>query len=284
MSIQWFPGHMAKARREVTDSLRLVDAVVEIVDARLPESSRNPMMLEITKHKPTVLVLAKADLADPVMTAVYLRHLKSEKVFPVAVDNLRGEGLNVLAKAAREVTRAQFAKLAAKGIKRTAIRAIVVGIPNVGKSSLINRVTGRAVAKTGDKPGVTKQQQWIKVQGAFELLDTPGILWPKFEDQAIAQRLAWSGAIKSELLQTEELGLAFVDWLNVHYPECLKQRYGCDPDGADASTLLADIARRRGAIKPGGVADAQLAADILLRDFQKGLLGRITLDRPTAMS
>ncbi|MCY0875332.1 MAG: ribosome biogenesis GTPase YlqF [Firmicutes bacterium] len=280
MSIQWFPGHMAKARREVTDSLRLVDTVIEIVDARLPESSRNPMMLEITKHKPTVLVLAKADLADPKVTANYLKHFKNEHVLPVAVDNLRGEGLNLLTKAAHEVTREQFAKMQKKGIRRKAIRAIVVGIPNVGKSSLINRVTGRSVAKTGDKPGVTKQQQWIKVEGSFELLDTPGILWPKFDDPDVARRLAWSGAIKSELLPTEELALAFVDWLKVTYPQSLTARFDCSTDGADAVAILEDIARRRGALRPGGIPDREMAADILLRDFQKGLMGRITLDRP----
>jgi len=279
MSIQWFPGHMAKARREVSESLKVVDAVIEIVDARLPDSSRNPMMLEITRHKPTVLVLAKSDLADPKITQEYLSGLKTDRVIPVAIDILRGEGLSQLMRAAHDITREHFAKLAKRGIRRKAIRAIVVGIPNAGKSSLINRVTGRSVAKTGDKPGVTRQQQWIKVGGSFELLDTPGILWPKFDDPQVALRLAWSGAIKSTLLQTDELALTFLDWLRISYPGRLQERYGVEDENVEPTVLLAQIAIRRGALKPGGVPDCDLAAEMVLRDFQRGQLGRITLDR-----
>lgn len=280
MSIQWFPGHMAKARREVMESLKLVDAVIELVDARLPESSRNPMMLEITKDKPTVLVMTKADLADPSVTAAFIKTLASPSVLPVSVDILRGQGMGWLAQAAQQVTREQFARRAKRGIRRTAIRAIVVGIPNVGKSSLINRLTGRSVAKTGDKPGVTKQQQWIKVGGSFELLDTPGILWPKFEDPQTARRLAWSGAIRSDILQTEELAVAFVDWLRVSYPGRLAARYGCDEAVLQPLDLLAEICKRRGALLHGGLPNLEAASDLVLREFRAGLLGPVSLDRP----
>lgn len=281
MTIQWFPGHMAKARREVSESLKVVDAVIELVDARLPISSRNPMMHEVTKSKPTVLVLTKSDLADPEVTNQYLRALKSELVYPVAIDTLHGIGLQQLVKAAQAVTSEHFARLQKKGIRRKAIRAIVVGIPNVGKSSLINRVTGRAVAKTGDKPGVTKQQQWIKVEGAFELLDTPGILWPKFDDPEVAIRLAWSGAIKSDLLQSEELALGFIQWICKVYPGKLQQRFGCEERIEEPFAVLQDIALRRGALRAGGTLDTEQASNLLLRDFQRGQLGRLTLDRLT---
>lgn len=279
MDIQWFPGHMAKARREVSESLKLVDAVIEVLDARLPESSRNPMMKEIIERKPTVIVLAKADLADPGVTdAIVTAWTRNGRVQVVPVDCLRGTGLPKVAQSARMVTEAHFARLAAKGIRRRTVRAIVVGIPNAGKSSLINRMAGRSVAKTGDKPGVTRQQQWIKVGQSFELLDTPGILWPKFEDPDVARRLAWSGAIKHERLQVEELARTLLEWLRGRYPERLRERYGIEDLSLPADEMLRRVAVRRGALKPGGAPDLTLAADHALRDIQTGLLGRITFD------
>lgn len=279
MDIQWFPGHMAKARREVSESLKLVDAVIEVLDARLPESSRNPMMREIIQRKPTVIVLAKADLADPDATnAIITSWTRAGSVQVVPVDCLRGTGLPKVAQAARTVTEAYFSRLAAKGIKRRTVRAMVVGIPNAGKSSLINRMAGRSVTKTGDKPGVTRQQQWIKVGQSFELLDTPGILWPKFEDPDVAKRLAWSGAIKHALLNGEELAQSLLEWLRDRYPERLRERYGITDLAMSADAMLRQVAIRRGALLPGGMPDLALAADHTLRDAQTGLLGRISFD------
>ncbi|MHB1682687.1 MAG: ribosome biogenesis GTPase YlqF [Bacilli bacterium] len=281
MSIQWFPGHMAKARREVVESLKLVDVVLEVVDARLPESSRNPMMAELTQSKPRVMVLAKADLADPAVTAKYVRLWSAgSTVQAVAVDVLRGAGLSQVTRAAQQVTEEKFAKLARKGIRRRAVRAVVIGIPNTGKSSLINRLAGRNAVRTGDRPGVTRQQQWIRAGGALELLDTPGILWPKFEDPTVALKLAWSGAIKSTLLQSDEIAVKLLQWLSLFYPERLQDRYGIVTDGGDQDDVLAQIARRRGAIRQGGEPDIDLAADFFLRDVQTGMLGPLSFDRP----
>ncbi len=281
VSIQWFPGHMAKARREVVESLKLVDAVLEVVDARMPEASRNPMMAELTQGKPRVVVLAKADLADPAVTAEYVRLWSNEStVHAVAVDVLRGTGLSQVARAAQQVTSEKFARLARKGIKRHAIRVVVVGIPNTGKSSLINRLVGKNVVKTGDRPGVTRRQQWIRAGGKLELLDTPGILWPKFEDPTVALKLAWSGAIKSTLVRSEEVAVLLLQWLSQFYPERLQDRYGIVAEGDDLDGGLAQIARRRGAIRSGGEPDVDLAAELVLRDVQTGLLGPISFDRP----
>lgn len=272
---------MAKARREVVESLKLVDVVLEVVDARLPESSRNPMMAELTQSKPRVMVLAKADLADPAVTAKYVRLWSAgSTVQAVAVDVLRGAGLSQVTRAAQQVTEEKFAKLARKGIRRRAVRAVVIGIPNTGKSSLINRLAGRNVVRTGDRPGVTRQQQWIRAGGALELLDTPGILWPKFEDPTVALKLAWSGAIKSTLLQSDEIAVKLLQWLSLFYPERLQDRYGIVTDGGDQDGVLAQIARRRGAIRQGGEPDIDLAADFFLRDVQTGMLGPLSFDRP----
>ncbi len=281
VSIQWFPGHMAKARREVVESLKLVDAVLEVVDARMPEASRNPMMAELTQGKPRVVVLAKADLADPAVTAEYVRLWSTEStVHAVAVDVLRGTGLSQVARAAQQVTSEKFARLARKGIKRHTIRVVVVGIPNTGKSSLINRLVGKNVVKTGDRPGVTRRQQWIRAGGKLELLDTPGILWPKFEDPTVALKLAWSGAIKSTLVRSEEVAVELLQWLSLFYPERLQDRYGVVAEGDDLDGVLPQIARRRGAIRAGGEPDVGLAAELVLRDVQTGLLGPISFDRP----
>lgn len=272
---------MAKARREVVESLKLVDVVLEVVDARLPESSRNPMMAELTQSKPRVMVLAKADLADPAVTAKYVRLWSAgSTVQAVAVDILRNAGLSQVTRAAQQVTEEKFAKLARKGIRRRAVRAVVIGIPNTGKSSLINRLAGRNAVKTGDRPGVTRQQQWIRAGGALELLDTPGILWPKFEDPTVALKLAWSGAIKSTLLQSDEIAVKLLQWLSLFYPERLQDRYGIVTDGGDQDGVLAQIARRRGAIRQGGEPDVDLAADFFLRDVQTGMLGPLSFDRP----
>ncbi len=284
MSIQWFPGHMAKARREVTEALKLVDVVIEIVDARLPVSSRNPMMAEVTQNKPIVIVLGKADMADDGMTALFRDQWKKNLHVPVvAVDNLHGQGMNILIEAAKQATAEKFAKMAKKGIRRKTIRAMVVGIPNVGKSTMINRLAKRSAAKTGDKPGVTKQQQWIKVGQELELLDTPGILWPKFDDRDVALRLAWSGAIKSTLLESQELALELLSWLNKQYPQALQNRYQFSSMTMTSAEMLEEIGAKRVAKKAQDVIDVERAAELVLRDVQTGLLGRITFDELTML-
>ncbi|KUO95088.1 ribosome biogenesis GTPase YlqF [Ferroacidibacillus organovorans] len=285
MSIQWFPGHMAKAKREIQANLSLVDVVIELRDARLPESSSNPLLSELLQQKTRVLALTKADLADPVETrrfCTYYQSIGMDAVIPVNIR--KNVGLKSLKLACEQAMADKFERLAKRGIRKRAVRAMVVGIPNVGKSSLINAMAARSVAKTGDRPGVTQSQQWIKLAGSIELLDTPGLLWPKFEDQAAALRLAWSGAIKSDLLQPVDLALAFLIFVNAHYPEALRLRYGVEPfSGASeeqqALAALEQIGMRRGAMRRGGQVDAELAAQMLLRDYQTGLLGLMTLEK-----
>ncbi len=281
MSIQWYPGHMAKAAREVTESLKLVDVVIEVLDARLPESSRNPMMAGKTGHKPTVFALAKSDMADPRITDQYVRwYTRADDMRAVPIDSLRGAGIKELIGAATALAQPKLTKLAAKGIRRDSVRALVIGIPNAGKSSLINRLAKRNAVKTGDKPGVTRQKQWIKVGRTFELLDTPGILWPKFEDHQVALKLAWSGAIEQTLLPIEELAKELIEWLKCVYPEELKTRYHISNLEGQTDELFVRIAEERGAILSGGLPDLHQAAEKLLRDLQTGKLGRISFDRP----
>lgn len=281
MSIQWYPGHMAKAAREVSEYLKLVDVVIEVLDARLPFGSRNPMMAERTQHKPTVFALAKADLADPEITTGFLRNFNQRQdTRAVALDILRGQGIKELIDAAAQLAGPKLQKLAAKGIRRQTVRALVIGIPNVGKSSLINRLAKRTAVKTGDKPGVTRQNQWIKVGRTFELLDTPGILWPKFEDQSVALKLAWSGAIEQTLLPLEELAQELLLWLSNHYPGLLQERYHLENLQVPAEQLIEQIAKDRGALLPGGLLDLHLTAERILRDVQTGKVGRISFEQP----
>ena len=281
MSIQWYPGHMAKAAREVTESLKLVDVIIEVLDARLPVSSRNPMMAEKIEHKPTVFALAKSDLADPGITDQFVRWYSREAdMRAVPIDSLRGTGIKELISAATALAQPKLEKLAARGIRRDTVRALVIGIPNAGKSSLINRLAKRNAVKTGDKPGVTRQKQWIKVGKSFELLDTPGILWPKFEDRQVALKLAWSGAIEQTLLPLEDLAHELIEWLKWVYPKELKSRYHLSDLDSQAEEIFALIAEGRGAILSGGLPDLHQAAEKLLRDVQTGKLGRISFDRP----
>lgn len=280
LSIQWYPGHMAKAAREVTESLKIVDVIIEVLDSRLPESSRNPMMATKLQNKPTVLALAKADMADPVITERFVREYnRRPDMQAVAIDSLHGGGIKELISSATALAQPKLQKLAAKGIHRDTVRALVIGIPNAGKSTLINRLAKRNAVKTGDKPGVTRQKQWIRVGKSFELLDTPGILWPKFEDRNVALRLAWSGAIAQTLLPLEELAQELIEWLRIAYPEQLQERYRFIDLKGTADQLFAHIAVERGALLPGGLPDLHQGAEKLLRDVQTGKLGRISFDR-----
>ncbi|WP_018130457.1 ribosome biogenesis GTPase YlqF [Effusibacillus pohliae] len=282
MTIQWFPGHMAKARREVAEKLKLVDLVYELVDARIPLSSRNPMMHEITQQKQRVVLLNKADLADPVVTEQWIAYFDGQGTPAVPVVATAGEGLRQIEAQAKRLVAPKMEGLMKKGIRPRAIRAMILGIPNVGKSSLINRLANRSVAKTGDKPGVTKAQQWIKVGKDFELLDTPGILWPKFEDPEVGIRLAATGAIRDEVLDADKQDVVFylVKWLRDQYPGVLENRYKLESQPDEPWDTVLAIGRKRGLIRAGGVIDESAACDLILREFRAGMLGRISLERP----
>lgn len=278
--IQWFPGHMAKARRQVQDALKLVDVAFELLDARMPVSSSNPMIDQILGQKPRLVILNKSDLANPNLTKLWLRAIEKPHIKAVALDTLKGEGLKEVPRAAAALVAEQMAKLAAKGRRPRAIRCMVLGIPNVGKSTFINRIVGRRVTKTGDLPGVTKGQQWIRTEGSLDLLDTPGILWPKFEDPQVGFKLAATGAIKEQVIDIYEVALKLLQWLMEHDPNKLKERYKLTELSPETPALLAAIGAKRGMLVSGGVVDELKAAQLVLKEFREGLLGRHTLDLP----
>jgi ribosome biogenesis GTPase A len=278
MTIQWFPGHMAKARREITEKLKLIDVVIELLDARLPLSSRNPMVEEIINQKPRLIVLTKVDLADDLRTREWVERFTKEGFSVVTVNAAKGDGLPKVANQAKKLVEEKMQAMARKGLRPRAVRALIVGIPNVGKSSLINRFAKKSIAKTGDKPGVTRMQQWIKVGKDFELLDTPGILWPKFEDPLVGLRLAASGAIKSEILDMEEVALFILNWLKTNYPDRLLTRYKLEPEDLDEHTLLETIGAKRGFLRSGGIVDREGVAELVVREFQTGMFGAVSLE------
>lgn len=280
MAIQWFPGHMAKARRQVTEKLKLIDVVIELVDARVPQSSRNPMVDEITEGKPRLIVLNKADMADPVVTDAWLRALKRDDIEVVAVDAKHSKGLKQLMSGAEKLMQDKHDRMREKGRNPGPIRALIIGIPNVGKSTLINRLAGRNIAVTGDRPGVTKRQQWIKMKGGeMELLDTPGILWPKFEDQMVGYRLAATGAIKDDILNLDDIALYTARELSARYPEQLKERFKIDQLPEDAVELLELIGKKRGLVS-GGYVDFEKASELLLNELRHEKIGRVSLETP----
>lgn len=290
MVIQWFPGHMVKARRQITESLKLVDAVCEIVDARIPISSRNPDIDELTGNKPRLIVLNRVDQADPAMTKKWTAGFRESGAAVIETDCKSGSGVGQFQPAVRALLADRLVALADKGQAGKALRLIVVGIPNVGKSSLINRAAKRKVAQTSDRPGVTRGQQWINLGNGIELLDTPGVLWPKLEDETVAENLAFTGAIRDQVMDIETLGLRFMSRLSVLYPQCLEERYkislednleglntaSCDEYGYE---LLRRAAAKRGFLIPGGEYDTERMAVILLDEFRGGKLGRITLEK-----
>ncbi|PZE22474.1 ribosome biogenesis GTPase YlqF [Paenibacillus xerothermodurans] len=286
MTIQWFPGHMTRARRQIEEKLKLIDVVIELLDARIPLSSRNPMIDEILQNKPRLVLLNKNDLADPEVTAQWVAYFAEQGLQALPVDAANGSQMKEIMARCRELMAAKFEAQLRKGIKPRAVRALIVGIPNVGKSTLINRLAGRKIAATGDKPGVTKAQQWIKVGKEMELLDTPGILWPKFEDQQVGMRLAVTGAIKEELLHTDDIALFAVRYLAQHYREALKERYAIEklPDDMTDTNAVIEvmeaIGRKRGALMSGGRVDLDKAALVILRELRAGKMGRVSLERP----
>ncbi|MFC5471991.1 ribosome biogenesis GTPase YlqF [Cohnella suwonensis] len=286
MTIQWFPGHMTRAKRQIEEKLKLIDVVFELLDARIPQSSRNPMVDELTGSKPRLVLLNKADLADPDKTAEWARYFRSKGHMTHAIDSNAGTGVKDLTGKAKELLEEKIQRQINKGMKPRPLRALIVGIPNVGKSTLINRLAGRNIALTGDRPGVTKGQQWIRFGGDLELLDTPGILWPKFDDPIAGFRLAATGAIKEEILHIDEVACFVLKVLVEQYGGVLADRYGLTdlpselPDMQAAVDVLEAIGRRRGCIVGGGHVDYEKAATLLLRDLRSGKLGRMTLESP----
>lgn len=280
MTIQWFPGHMAKAKRQVIEKLKLIDIVYELVDARIPSSSRNPMIDEIIQNKPRLVLLNKSDMADPVRTEEWLSFFKEQNIQAIAIDSQSGSGMKKIVATSKVMLKDKIDKMISRGIKPRAIRALIVGIPNVGKSTLINRLANKNIAKTGDRPGITKAQSWIKVGKELELLDTPGILWPKFEDQEVGLRLAITGAIKDEILNLQEIAVFALNFLKQEYPERLKKRYDLEEIPDDIVELFDEIGRRRGCIAHGGLINYDKVAELVLREIRTEKLGPLTFERP----
>ena len=283
-TIQWFPGHMAKTRRAITANLKLVDAVVELIDARTPMSSRNPEIDTMTGSKPRIVLLNKCDLADSNATSAWVNYFKKENVTALAVDCKSGKGINKLMSTLKAtVLKDLMEKRQRSGMSGAPIRLMILGIPNVGKSSLINRLAGGKRAKVEDRPGVTRVKQWVKLQDNTELLDMPGVLWPKFEDQSAAVRLAFTGAISDDILDIETLAMKLLSFLAESYPQALIERYKVQPEeGDDGLALLEKVGRKRGMVVSGGEINTERAAITVLDEFRSGKLGRITLEMPPA--
>lgn len=286
VDIQWFPGHMAKTRRLMKKSLPLVDVVVEITDARAPYSSRNPEMKSLVGSKPRVVVLNKCDYADPDITNEWIEYYKSKGIRAIATDCRTGKGLNKLVPLVREVLKAELEKRSNKGMEGKPIRMMVVGIPNVGKSSFINRIAGGKRAKVEDRPGVTRGEQWVTLERGIDLLDMPGVLWPKFEDKIVGEHLAFTGAVKDDILDTELLAMRLLENLNVNYKDLLCARYkldAADTEDIDSYDLLGLIGAKRGMKISGGDVDTERAAIMILDEFRGGKIGNITLERPNEL-
>lgn len=286
VDIQWFPGHMAKTRRLMKENLPLVDVVVEITDARVPASSRNPEMKNLVGGKPRVVVLNKCDMADEALTAEWIEYYRTNGVRAVAMDCRSGKGLNKLVPTVKEVMKKELEKRAAKGMEGKPIRMMIVGIPNVGKSSFINRVAGRKRAKVEDRPGVTRGKQWVTLEKGIDLLDMPGVLWPKFDDKTVGEHLAFTGAIKDDILDTELLAMRLADLLNREYHSLLCERYRLTDEetaGIEPYDLLSLIGAKRGMKISGGEVDTERAAAMLLDEFRGGKIGRMTLEMPNEL-
>ena len=279
MNFQWYPGHMTKAKRQMQEDIKLIDLVIELVDARIPQSSRNPDIDELGRNKFRLILMNKADLADKRRTDEWSSFFKNKGYFVVSLDARSKVGMKTITDQIMESCREKIERDRKRGIKNRPVRAMVVGIPNVGKSTFINSYAGKAVAKTGNKPGVTKGKQWIRFGKNVELLDTPGILWPKFEDQMVGLRLALIGSIKDEILNTDELSLELIKLLKESYPGVLHARYDVTEEQKETE-LLFEIAKNRNCVSKGMELDYSKAANLLIDEFRDGTLGRITLERP----
>ncbi len=281
MTIQWFPGHMTRAQRMIEDNLKLVDAVCEILDARIPFSSRNPDIDRLAAGKPRLVILNRCDLADPEATARWKRTFQGQGIAILETDARSGKGVNGFVPAVRELLKDKLADYAAKGQAGRPLRVMILGIPNVGKSTFINKVAGRRAAIAGDKPGVTRGRQWISIDAGLDLLDTPGILWPKFDSQEVGEMLAITNAIKADVLDKETLGANFMLRLRDNYPDALRERYRIEPDPAlNGYELLEEAAKKRGFLVSRGEYDIERMANTLLKEYHEGKLGRLTLEMP----
>ena len=290
ININWYPGHMAKTKRQIQEDLKLIDVVVEILDARIPMSSRNPDIEEIIKNKSRLIVLNKFDLADEKQNQKWIQYFKNNGLQAVLVNSNTGEGINQAIKKIEEIYETMQQKFESRGRVGKAIRVMILGIPNVGKSSFINRLTKKNSTVVGNKPGVTRQKQWIRINGNIELLDTPGVLWPKFESEEVALNLAYTGSIKDDILQTVEIGFSLLRVLIDNYLEQLKERYKLEildiknilnqdiEENAKILEVMHLIGKKRGAIISGGNIDEEKTAKIILEDFRSGNIGRITLE------
>lgn len=276
--IQWFPGHMTKAKREMEANVKLVDMIIELRDARIPLSSANPLLQQITSNKPRMIVLTKTDKAEAAETQKWIEYFQSEGTVCIGLDLTKPLPMSLILNQSKEILKAKRERDARRGIRPRPMRAMIVGIPNVGKSTLINRFAKRKATVTGDRPGVTKAAQWIKVNQDFELLDTPGVLWPKFDDDMTAKRLAVTGAIKDQILPKEEIAWFAMRYLLTYHPEKLRQRYDVEID-MDEQLMLQRIGQKRGILKSGGLVDVQRTMDMFIKEIRDNYLGEITWER-----
>ncbi len=283
MNIQWFPGHMAKTRRLITENLKLVDVVIELLDARIPFSSRNPEINSLINNKPRLVAFNKSDLADEQISRQWIQWYADQGIKCILINSINGKGLNDIKTRARDLMSEKIERDRAKGKIFTPVRTMVVGIPNVGKSSFINKIVGKASAVTGDRPGVTRGKQWIRINSEIELLDTPGILWPKFEDEEVGMNLAFTGAIKDDIMDIGEVAMTLLHKLSKLYPNELCTRFKLEPDiikNIEPLELLETVGRKRGCIISKGQIDYSRISAIVLDEFRGGKIGKITLERP----
>ena len=278
-NIQWFPGHMAKTRRKIKEILPLIDAVAEVVDARIPVSSRNPELKSLIGEKPLIILLNKWDMADEKATEEWIKYYKAEGVTAIALDCKTGKGINLFKGTVKTALADRLKYYAEKGMVGKPLRVMVVGIPNVGKSSFINRIAGNNKAKAENRPGVTRGNQWFTIDKQLELLDTPGVLWPKFEDKTVGEHLAFTGAVKDNIIDTELLAVRLLELLKNTAPEKLTSRYGELDFSGDGYDLLCEVGKKRGMLIRGGETDTERAANMLLEEYRACKIGRITLER-----
>ena len=279
MEFQWYPGHMSKAKRAMQEDLKLINVIIELVDARVPLSSKNPDIDPMANGKSRIILLNKCDLADAAVTAQWKKYYEKKGFFVALVNSKQGKGVKQVNEVIQSACKEKIERDRRRGILNRPIRAMIVGIPNVGKSTFINSFAEKACTKTGNKPGVTKGKQWIRLNKNVELLDTPGILWPKFEDQTVGLRLAFIGSIKDELSNQYELCLLLMKYLQEHYPEAVPKAYQIEADDSEV-VLLERVAKRRGCLKAGGEYDLDKAANYVIDDFRNGRLGAISLEQP----
>lgn len=279
MNYQWYPGHMTKARRMMEENIKLIDLVIEVVDSRIPMSSRNPDIDNLAKNKARLILLNKSDLSDERRNTQWMEYFHNKGFFVLKINSRTGAGIKQINATVAEACKDKIERDKRKGIMNRPVRAMVVGIPNVGKSTFINSYAGKACAKTGNKPGVTKGKQWIRLNKNIELLDTPGILWPKFDNQEVGKKLAMIGSMNDEVINLDELALDTVKFIIQEYPGNINERYGVD-ESVESLLVMEEIAAKRGCLKRGGMVDYEKVAGIILDDYRSGRIGRITLEKP----